>query len=96
VSWWILAVIAGIAGLLVIAQLLSRQASVEAGDFPVLRSIGMQRKDLFLIGFASTLATALAGAIGALLIATCSALLPHRRGRGCQPSPGSPSIQSCS
>jgi hypothetical protein len=89
VSWWILAVIAGIAGLLVIAQMFSRQALVEAGDFPVLRSIGMQRKDLFLIGFASTLATALAGAIGALLIAyLLSPLAPIGEAAVAEPSPG--------
>jgi ABC-type lipoprotein release transport system permease subunit len=89
VSWWILAAIAGLAGLVVVAQLLGRQAAVEAGDYPVLRSIGMQDRDLFLIGFVSTVAIALTGALGAALIAyLLSPLTPIGEAAVAEPSPG--------
>jgi hypothetical protein len=89
VSWWILAALAGIAGLLVIGQLLGRQAAVEAGEFPVLRAIGMERGDLFLIGFAPVVAIGLAGAVGAVLIAyLLSPLTPIGDAAVAEPSPG--------
>jgi hypothetical protein len=89
VSWWILAAIAGAAGLVVIAQLLTRQASLEAGDFPTLRSIGMGTRDLFLLGQLSTTAIALMGALGAVVLAyTLSPLTPIGEAAVAEPDPG--------
>ncbi len=69
VSWWILAGIAAAAGLVVIVQLLVRQAALEASEFGTLRSLGMGERDLFLLGLLSMTTIALAGALGAVALA---------------------------
>lgn len=89
VAWWILAAIAGAAGLVVIAQLLARQAAVDAREYPVLRTIGMGTGDLFRLGLMSALAIALVGGLGAIAIAyALSPLTPIGEAAVAEPDPG--------
>ena len=41
VGWWLLAAVAGLAGIAVVGQILARQAAADAADYPVLRALGM-------------------------------------------------------
>lgn len=69
VAWWVLAAVAGLAGVVVIAQVLIRQAAADAAEYPALRALGMGPGELFLLGLARMVAMALAGATAAVGIA---------------------------
>ncbi|MGD0984543.1 MAG: FtsX-like permease family protein [Acidimicrobiales bacterium] len=89
VAWWILAAIAGLVGLVVIAQLLARQAAVDAVEYPVMRTIGMGSRDLFRLGLLTVLAMALVGGLGAIAVAyALSPLAPIGEAAVAEPRPG--------
>jgi hypothetical protein len=70
IGWWILAVLATLVGLAVIGQALIRQSVSESQDYPTLAAVGAGPRQLAALGMARTLAVGLAGAAGAVLLAT--------------------------
>ena len=70
VGWWILAALAALVGLAVVGQALARQSAVESEDHPTLVAVGMSGRELFALGMARNLVVGLAGAVGAVVIAT--------------------------
>jgi hypothetical protein len=71
VALLVFAVLAALAGLLVVGQGIARQVQLEAGDLPVLRAVGMTRSQLV----AATLVWAvLVGVVGALLAVVLAVL----------------------
>jgi FtsX-like permease family len=90
VGWWILAGLAALAGSVVIAQALSRQAAIEAESYTTLSALGTSRRQLVALGTATTLVVATAGAIGGVALAfLLSPLTPVGEARLADPSPGS-------
>ncbi len=59
VALWILAALLGLAALLVVGQLLSRQSALEADEHPVLRGLGMTRRELWFVGMTRAVAIGL-------------------------------------
>ncbi len=89
VGWWILTALAALVGIIVLAQALARQAALEADDYPVLGALGATRRQLFVLTMARTLAVALAGAAGGVLLATLlSFFVPVGEARLADPTPG--------
>lgn len=83
------AVLAGLVALAVIAQLLGRQLTLDAAEFPILRALGMTHRRLVVLSLAR-LAVLTTG--GALLAATAaiaaSPLMPIGIARLADPHPG--------
>lgn len=69
-GWWLLAGLAALVGLVVIGQALGRQSITESEDFPTLVALGVERRQLVVLGTARNLIVGLAGAFGAVAIAT--------------------------
>ncbi len=89
VGWWILSGLAALVGIIVLAQALARQTAVEAEDYPVLGALGATRRQLFTLTMARTLAVALAGAAGGVVLAALlSFFVPVGEARLADPSPG--------
>jgi len=89
VGWWVLALLAALAGMAVIGQALSRQRTVEAEEYPTLRSLGMTPHQLGLLGLLGTFVVAVAGAVGAIVLAfALSDVAPVGEARFAQPSGG--------
>ncbi len=89
VGWWILAALAALVGLAVVGQALARQSAVESEDHPTLVAIGMSGRELFAIDMARNLVLGLAGAVGAVLIATAlSPIAPLGEARLAEDSTG--------
>ncbi|HUI02354.1 MAG TPA: ABC transporter permease [Acidimicrobiales bacterium] len=68
-GWWLLALLAGIAGAATVAQALSRQAMVEDDAYRTLAALGLGPGGLFALGMGRALVIGGAGAVGALAIA---------------------------
>ena len=82
------AALAGLAVLVVIGQLLSRQLIVGAGDYPVLSALGARRQ-LFWLAMLRAGVVCTAGACVAVVIAVAaSALMPIGPARLAEPNPG--------
>jgi len=89
VGWWILAALAALVGLAVVGQALARQSAVESEDHPTLVAVGMSGRELFALGMARNLVVGLAGAVGAVLIATAlSPIAPLGEARLAEDSTG--------
>ena len=89
VGWWILTGLAALVGILVMAQALARQAALEAEDYPALGALGATRRQLFTLTMARTLAVALVGAAGGVLLAALlSFFVPVGEARLADPAPG--------
>jgi hypothetical protein len=89
VGWWILAILAALGGLAVIGQALGRQSVVESEEYPKLVALGLPRRQLIALGTARNIVVAIAGAIGAVLVAfALSPLAPVGEARLAEPSPG--------
>ena len=89
VGWWVLAVLGGIAGLGVIAQALARQSVVESEDHPVLSTLGLDPRQLALLGVARSAAVAVASAAATVVLAVAvSPLTPVGEARLAEPSTG--------
>lgn len=66
VGWWVLALLAAIAGLAVIAQALSRQAGAESDSYRTLSALGFGSNSLIALGIVRAFVIGCAGAVGAL------------------------------
>ncbi len=83
------ALLAGLMGLAVIGQIVSRQLLVDAGDHQALRALGMDRRQLLALSLLGVGAVAVAGAVLAVVIAVAaSPLMPIGAARLAEPSPG--------
>jgi hypothetical protein len=89
VGWWILAALAALVGLAVVGQALARQSALESEDHPTLVAVGMSGRELFALDMVRNLAVGLAGAVGALLVATAlSPIAPLGEARLAEASTG--------
>ncbi|HEY7429981.1 MAG TPA: ABC transporter permease [Streptosporangiaceae bacterium] len=89
VGWRVLAALAGLAAIAVVAQALARQASAESTDHPALAALGLSPWQLTAVSLLRTLTVAVAGAAGAMALATLlSPLTPVGEARLAEPSPG--------
>jgi hypothetical protein len=70
VGWWILAMLAALVGLAVIGQAVARQSIIESQDYPTMAAIGADRRQLVALAMTRNLVIALAGALGAVVVAT--------------------------
>jgi hypothetical protein len=69
IGWWLLAGLAGLAGLLTIAQAFARQSRVAAETYPTLSALGLQPKELAIAGIGRALAVSVGGAAGGVVLA---------------------------
>jgi ABC-type antimicrobial peptide transport system permease subunit len=87
-----LAVFAGLAGLIalaVIGQLLSRQLTLDAAEFPILRALGVRRASLVTLSLVRLGIVTVTGAIVAVAVAiAASPLMPIGPARLAEPHPG--------
>ena len=89
VGWWVLALLAGLAGLVVVGQAIGRQNVVESEEYPTLATLGLVPRQLVQLGMARNLTVAVAGALGAVILATAlSPLTPVGEARQADPSVG--------
>ena len=89
VGWWLLAAVAGLAGIAVVGQILARQAAADAADYPVLRALGMSSGRLFMLGMTRVSAMAVVGAAASVAVAfALSPLAPLGEAAIAEPSPG--------
>jgi hypothetical protein len=88
-GWWLLAGLIGLAGLVVVAQALARQAAADAEAYGTLAALGASRRQLATAGLTATLLVAVGGAvIGVGLAALLSPLTPVGKARVADLSPG--------
>lgn len=87
-----LALLAGllaVAGAAIFGQTMARQTALEGAEYPVLRSLGMTRTQLTVIGIARAAIVGIVGGLGAMLVAfLLSPLLPTGLARVAETSPG--------
>ncbi len=89
VGWWLLAAVAGLAGIAVVGQILARQAAADAADYPVLRALGMSSGRLFMLGMTRVSAMAVVGGAASVAVAfALSPLAPLGEAAIAEPSPG--------
>jgi ABC-type lipoprotein release transport system permease subunit len=89
VGWAVLAALAGLVAIAVVGQALARQTSAENTDHAALAALGLSPRQLAALGMLRTLAAAVAGAAGAMVVATLlSPLAPVGEARLAEPSPG--------
>jgi hypothetical protein len=85
----ILALLGGIAVLLLAGQALARQAALESSEHPLLRSLGMTRRQLFALGLLRVApVAAVAGAVAFGVAVALSPLAPIGAARMAEPDPG--------
>ena len=89
VGWWVLAALAGLAGLLAVAQAFARQTRVAAENYPALSALGLQPSDLIAVSLGRAVVIGLAGALGGIALAIAlSRLTPVGVARIAEISPG--------
>ncbi len=89
VALWLLALLLGVIGVMVIGQLLARQSSLEADDFGTLRALGMSPRQLLAAGLARAAVIGAGGAAAAAVLAVAvSPLFPVGLARIAEPYPG--------
>ena len=89
IGWWLLAALAALVGLVVIGQALGRQSIAESADFPTMVALGVERRQLVMLGTARNLVVGLVGALGAVLVATVlSPIAPLGEARVAESSTG--------
>jgi hypothetical protein len=89
VGWLVLAGLTGLAGIAVAGQALGRQAAAESTDRPALAALGLTPRQLAGVSMLRTLAAAVAGAAGGVVVATLlSPLAPTGEARLAEPAPG--------
>ena len=89
IGWWLLAALAALVGLAVIGQALGRQSIAESEEYPTMVALGMERRQLVMLGNARSLALGIAGALGAVVIATLlSPIAPLGEARVAEASTG--------
>jgi hypothetical protein len=86
---WLLAALGGLAALLLVGQALARQTALESNEYPLLRSLGMTRRQLFALGLLRVApVAAVAGVLAAGVAAGLSPLAPIGAARTAEPDPG--------
>lgn len=70
IGWWVLAALAALAGLAVLGQAIARQVASERTDQRALSAVGVRPRDFVALGLAGALVVGLAGAAGAIALAT--------------------------
>src|SRR6202034_2726309 len=89
IGWWIVAALAALVGLAVLGQALSRQSVVESEDYPTMAAIGADRRQLVTLGMLRNLVVGIAGAAGAVVVATAlSPIAPLGEARIAESSTG--------
>jgi hypothetical protein len=89
IGWFVRAALAALVGLTVIGQAVSRQSVVEGRDYPTLTALGTDQRQLVALGMARNLILAVAGALGAVVLATAlSPLAPVGEARLAESSSG--------
>ena len=89
IGWWLLAALAALVGLAVIGQALGRQSIAESEEYPTMVALGIERRQLVMLGNARSLALGIAGALGAVVIATLlSPMAPLGEARVAEASTG--------
>ena len=89
IGWWVLAALAAVVGLAVVGQALARQSVVESEDYPTMAAFGADRRQFIALGTTRNLVVGLAGAVGAVVIATAlSPLAPLGEARTAETSSG--------
>ena len=76
IGWWLLAALAALVGLAVIGQALARQSTAEREDYPTMAALGAERGQFVALGTARNLLVGVAGATGALVVATLLSPVP--------------------
>jgi putative ABC transport system permease protein len=85
----VFAALAGVIGLAVVGQLLTRQLLMDAAEFPVLRALGMTRATLATLSLARAGVVTIGGAGIAVAVAiAASPLMPIGPARLAEPNPG--------
>ena len=83
------AALAGLAALVVIAQLLGRQLITGASDYPVLSALGADRRMLFMLALARAgLVSAAGGCVAVAIAIAASGMMPIGPARLAEPDPG--------
>ena len=96
VGWWVLAILAALAGVAVIGQAISRQRFVESEEFLAFGALGVVSGEFILLSMAATAVVAAAGAVGALLVKDLvSPWLQWAKLASPRPPPGWPSTLPC-
>ena len=89
VALWLFAILTGVTFLVVVGQILARQASLSASANPILRGLGMTQRQLFLGPVLQTGIICFGGGVLAVAIAIVSSpLMPIGPARVAEPSPG--------
>ncbi len=89
VALGLFAALAGLITLAVIGQLLSRQLTLDAAEYPILRALGMSRARLVAVSLARMAAvTVTGGAIAVAVAVAASPLMPIGPARLAEPDPG--------
>jgi len=85
----IVAGLVALISLLVLSQLIARQASIDAAESPILRALGMTRRQVALTGLSRSAAVGLVGAVvGVAIVAATSPLTPIGLARAAEPNTG--------
>jgi hypothetical protein len=83
------ALFAGLLSLVVVGQLLTRQLILDASDSPILRSLGMDRRQILAISLVRAAAISVTGGLTAVGVAVLvSPLFPIGPARLAEPAPG--------
>jgi putative ABC transport system permease protein len=83
------ALLAGLAGLLGIGQIMSRQVFLDSSEYPILRGLGMTRSQLVAAASLRVLIVAVGGGLLAVVVAFfSSSLFPIGPARLAEPNPG--------
>ena len=86
---WILAGLLGLAALLITAQLLARQSTLEAQGYRELRALGMTTRQIWTVGMVRTaLLAVVASVVGIVGAAAVSAVFPIGLAAIAEPHPG--------
>ncbi len=89
VGWWILAGLTALVGIIVVAQALARQASVEADTFATLSALGVSRPQLTALGLLRAVVIGAVGVVlGLIVAALLSPLTPVGEARLADPTAG--------
>ena len=89
VALWIVSGLVALIGLLVLSQLLARQATIDATESPTLLALGMTRPQIWLTGMGRSAIIGIVGAaIGVVGAFAASPLMPIGTARIADPSPG--------
>lgn len=87
-SLWILTAILAFVTILVLGQTIARQTFLDSSELPILRSLGISRRDLFTLGILRAAAFGIVGAAGAVVVAVAaSPLAPFGDARLADPDP---------